>query len=187
MSRLIEARTAEDIVAAVLAAVWENSGGDGDPPELTPEELGEWIPECPETARPEAGRRLRTLWPDLIPEADLEWRRLGGELWVVATGFPAFDFGGEVSAVAVAELADGHRKWADMEARPPHPLAPLVKAWIERPRQSAVWTGDRGSLADFDRPRHLPDATDYDPPEPQLALPGFEAGDTLRHWLLSWY
>lgn len=168
---LDSARTAPEILAAVAAAILHNRGdGGGGIDAPSPEALAVWLPECPEDAAREAGERLAALYPDPSGEVEAlastvaglgfeagevrarVWRwRDGGAVTAAFEGSPAGEGRGLGAwapvgprrGLAFRSVAAVHAAWAaaDPDSRPKHPLAPIVRAWIERP--PAVATGKR--------------------------------------------
>ena len=161
---LSTAKTAAEILEAVSRFAWYEAHQNKDcPPDFTPTAatLAAWLPEFPEAAHLEAGERLAALY-GLSDGGGCRWR-LGrivmGRTWRYnartgepqevpnATGIPR----GEQSLTLTAWERPGksgpgwgsmgtfqevHKVWLDQPAehRPKHPLAPLVTAWQERPR-----------------------------------------------------
>ena len=160
LAALRRARTAGEIVSALQAGA--NLGRPGDPPELTPEELGEWLADAPGAAVPgdrplfsapsapgwRGGKELAALYDWAAPEAS-GWRggrELGGE-WADRYGGMAAllhsglatrslsGFSGEIKSVEDVHgtwLAWRDERW-ESGKKPVHPLTPIVRAWIERP------------------------------------------------------
>ena len=93
-------------------------------------------------------------------------------------------------------LEEVHHRWLALpdDRQPQHPLAPLVRAWQERPREAAPYNPKRrASLPSFQKvatDNVLPGFPGADTPaQPdQLALPGFEPAITVcPSWLLWLY
>ena len=149
--RLEAARTGADVLAALAAGI----DAEADAP--TPEALADWWPVCPDPARAEADARLRSL--ALAGSADPE-RPVGFDgdpeairfegcraWWPVQVAYVGRS--GRATAVSWRLVRIGpldlSRLWlevrnADPEGCPPHPLAPIVRAWIERPPQTRAET-----------------------------------------------
>ena len=153
MSAFTEALRAAKTDADVLAAVAWGIDPDAEPP--TPEALAAWWPECPDAARREAVAQLQELARTCEPDApgDVIERlrffayegvmiRDGG---VTAEGPHLFGgwptdttgkvIGGGGGWIANPRLIESlSRRWIEADPRPRHPLAPIVRAWIDRPR-----------------------------------------------------
>ena len=218
---LSTAKTAAEILEAVSRFAWYEAHQNKDcPPDFTPTAatLAAWLPEVPEAAHLEAGERLAALY-GLSDGGGCRWR-LGrivmGRTWRYnartgepqevpnATGIPR----GEQSLTLTAWERPGksgpgwgsmgtfqevHKVWLDQPAehRPKHPLAPLVKAWQERPVQTTPYSvKQKASLARLhkigDESRRLLN-TSYDPDPPAQPFLFPEMTATVRgcpSWLL---
>lgn len=69
---LAAAQAEPEILKALAAGVWVSLERDGQPPVLTPEALGEWLPTCPEGAASKAAEHLQRLYP--VPDG--YWERM---------------------------------------------------------------------------------------------------------------
>ena len=157
--------TGDALISDMARKLWSKEHPDQPCPAdhiPTPVDLAAWLPECPEAAHLEAGERLAALY-GLSDGGGCRWR-LGrivmGRTWRYnartgepqevpnATGIPR----GEQSLTLTAWERPGksgpgwgsmgtfqevHKVWKDQPAehRPKHPLAPLVAAWLERPKR----------------------------------------------------
>ena len=157
---VLAALEAAESDADVLAALAGGIGPDADAP--SPEALAAWWPECPEAARSEAVERLQALARIAVPEAPGECvdglgfmvypgvvvrRDLGPDevtiegphlfaQWPTDTTGKVIGGGGRWigNPRLIEALA---RRWIEareLDGCPGHPLAPIVRAWIERPR-----------------------------------------------------
>lgn len=222
MSDLLKARTEPEIYAAVAAGAWARDGRKGDPETPTREGLAEWWPTAPDTNAADRLQGLARIAqpdapPDLIaalsigvltmdgkPLTDQDGRPLFVAGWPVVHNIEAGEPGSRLTpCVTWLQAAAGiellHRHWVEaMETHPDecprHPLAPIVKAWLNRPTPAKVYNvTERASLPDFGRdgahlidPDWIPDA--FEAKDPQPFLPGFEPdGGPLPHWLLHWF
>ena len=117
--------------ADVLAAVVRGIDPDAEAP--TPEALAEWWPQLPESERLDSGNRLRKVSGASV-RADVEGFDAGAAfaLWDALWDRTApADLDGVALAITRGWLAV---KEAAPERCPGHPLAPIVRAWLERPR-----------------------------------------------------
>ena len=147
LAALEAAGSAGDVLAALAGGVNPDKGAP------SPEALAPWWPECPDKARFEAVERLQALARIAVPDAPPAlidgcrfWELEGGgtdhDLYVAWPmvawdGRKLLDSGDRMDwirgALGIEALS---RRWieADPDTRPGHPLAPIVRAWIERPR-----------------------------------------------------
>ena len=150
-AELFEALAAAESDGDVIAALWTAVDGDGAPP--SPEDLAAWWPECPDAARAEAGTRLRALYE---PEGGGDWPP--DTMDTPAPRFEADPWGGGILPTIPRKVTETHggkpysflaraaypvrvlaRHWlalqkTDPDGCPAFPLAPIVRAWIDRPR-----------------------------------------------------
>ena len=180
-ARALEALAAAESGADVLATVAGWFDPDATAP--TPEALAEWWPECPDEAREEYHDRAANLlarWniPDILAAALVRepWKPLVlSKLWLQSRN---------------SERAG---RFPDDPPLPGHPLAPIVRAWIEwrknKPTPGAPYVvTKRASLPRFEADgAHLPDYTPSGLVAPdQPFLPGFEPmANGFPHWLLE--
>ena len=193
-AELIEGLEAAATGADVLARLWEAIEGTG--PHPTPDELAsDWWSELPDRTQLEASERFRKLSGGVVsanlPEPS-EPPGYGGALFTwwewLWSGQPGKWASPDVAAHVLTQA------WlaiwsADPEGCPAHPLAPIVRAWKERPRPAAPYPiTRRASVPSFERDgAHLPDYTPVGlEASPQLSLPGFEpVAEGIPHWLLE--
>lgn len=130
--------TPADIISAIVDAIWE---GAGEPPALDLDTLSAWLDLCPDDAAEAAaaaalevlgGRWLEPRWSRVESSPA---RDVCGPMALMATGTR-----GGRAIVGIRHLAELHRRWADSArgTRPRHPLAPLVRAWLDSPRAAEV-------------------------------------------------
>jgi len=133
-----------------LAALARGLDADADPP--TPQALAAYLAECPGPAKDTATDRLRTLARVAVPEAPgdlvagltfavIEGRGPYGGPHLLAL-WPTAPRGRHARLIGPDWIetpwtpAMLSRRWLDargLDGCPPHPLAPIVRAWIERP------------------------------------------------------
>ena len=205
MSAFREALTAAGSDADILAAVAHGVDPDAEAP--TPEALAEWWPECPEAARIEAADRLRELARTCEPEAPGDViERLCFFVYegvvvrdgVTAEGPHLFGYwptdtagkvlGGGGRWIPNPRMIDNlSRRWLEAEPRPRHPFAPIVRAWIGRPRdvtpdrdRRGIIPGILSTMAHIDGRERLPalDAGTIGGGNAQGFLPGLEPEKT---------
>ena len=128
--------TAETTIAGIARSLWgKDHPGKPCPSDQipSPADLTAWLMEWPEAAAVEAGKRLDALLPLRNPRLSWRWEgRTDGRMvarMVASEGADRI----EGPAIPVGVI---HQLWlaAPKSDRPKHPLAPLVKAWQERPR-----------------------------------------------------
>ena len=119
----------------------------------SPAALAAWWPECPDAARTEAADSLAALYPPdgdgAEPAPPARWGRV-----VVALGTdgkpsrfrwtalapvllfpdPPDETPGLWELFPMGGLLPVSLRWIEADPRPRHPLAPIVRAWIDRPR-----------------------------------------------------
>ncbi len=144
MSAFRAALEAAGTNADVIAATWRAVDGEGAP--LTPEELAEWHPECPEAARIEAAEQLRALARIVAPDAGeslirvCDFWQYDKRLLATMPGEIARDGSRFITMVGAVALA---RAWLvtqdrDPDGCPAFPLAPIVRAWMVDPGNAKV-------------------------------------------------
>ena len=149
------ARGEADILDALARRVEFIDGGDGEPEIPTVEALAGWLPMTPETARKEAGERLKQLpWPRMIidghlvkdgdlartawwlPETTADGRQslmcVAVFDWQPSDDDARFEYWDHCEHPVVLKVERVHELWRN--ADPQHPLAPLVRAWWKRPQ-----------------------------------------------------
>ena len=198
--------------------------GIGDPP--TPQALAAWWPECPDPVKAEAVERLRTLARVAEPDAPGELvDALGFKVFALPVIFRtegAEDvtmdgphlFGQWPSDTTGRVIGGGgrwirnprnpanlSRRWIEarqLDGCPGHPLAPIVRAWIERPEDETAVSRPDPILARIEvreRPERVAGKLAFgvaarDAPEDPGQLPLIDAPDMLRVPLLElcdWY
>ena len=195
---LFNARTVAEILAALAPIEYRRGHPGADcPADAIPAEstLCEWLPNCPEAAAVEAGGRLddtvREFWPGDDVHRWAVYRPRPGSVVLFDPGTGRLMDAAPALVVVDSEtpgfltLAGIHRLWLMLpeadRPRPRHPLAPIVAAWQEWPREVEPYRiVRRASLARLDRmteaeTARLPGFPNPDAPKPsgQLDLPGF--------------
>ena len=135
-----EARTTEEILAAVARIEWANANQGADcPPDQIPTEadLLSWLPECPEPEREEALAQARetahALTTDLVGDFGKNALALRG-LIVLTFHWRDWLREGKLPENPGEAVACLHSAWRGLPTpRPKHPLPPLVRAWQRRP------------------------------------------------------
>ena len=139
MSDLLKARTAPDILAALARALIEPCPAEAIP---TPAALAEWLYDCPAAALADALSRLDAMTAGEPGKWGWTVQR---PLGPILRSIPVSDAGIEAPEIIavhidsyIATVPALHARWGDLpeDERPAHPLAPLVRAWQERPRKA---------------------------------------------------
>lgn len=134
------AATAPAILDALARACWHNAHDGADcPDDAIPSEsdLCEWLPGCPSAAQDEATAAALATGEglDALMRAPQELRDTGAWLWT-STNKRLAIVGIARSTLIVWEVEYLQAVWlAKPEPRPRHPLAPIVAAWLDRPRE----------------------------------------------------
>lgn len=139
---LREARTTDEILPALSRVEYRRRNPDRDcPDDAIPSEsdLCEWLPGCPPAAQDEATAAALATGEGLaaLMQALQELRDTGTSLWSWTSSNKRLAFVGFArSALIVWEAEYLQAVWlAKPEPRPRHPLAPIVAAWLDRPRE----------------------------------------------------
>ena len=140
---LTAAATAPAILDALARACWHNAHDGADcPDDAIPSEsaLCEWLPDCPPAARASSCAAALATGEGLpaLMQAPQELRDTGTSLWSWTSSNKRLAFVGFARSALIVwwEAEYLHAVWLDKpEPRPRHPLAPIVAAWLDRPRE----------------------------------------------------
>lgn len=151
------ARTEASILEALARRLWEVDGSVREPEVPTAKDLTEWVMEAPAEARIQATWRLLSL--------------------------PDHPFGRPPAGLTPLEAL--HERWGQANPQPRHPIAPILRAWWEKPRSvtrngrdDAMLTGAllQGSRQDSRVGKMFAPAMHVASRDPQIELlPGFGA------------
>ncbi len=132
---LLEANDAPGILRAIAVLAWCKAGRKGDPDVPTEPDLVTWLATCPARARAEADLQLSVLYG-----AGARWQAIRDEPTLRAIQRRPADQAGaraeadDCSCVSGPDLPAVHTRWRHAWDQPPHPAAPLIVAWQNRPR-----------------------------------------------------
>jgi len=149
--QLLAAGEAKDVLRLLARGAWHKRHGLAKPfpedqnPGIEP--LTRWLEDCPKAAWLEAGERSQSLykgvpyWPYLLHPARAALQGRDDLFFTGGTpgAWKIVPLGGTRESVIRSDIDSVHKTWIqqDEQSRGKHPLAPLVEAWQERPREVA--------------------------------------------------
>ena len=139
---LLAAVAADEVLAALTRIEYRRVHPGRDCPDdaAIPSEsaLCEWLPDCPPAAQDEARAAALATGEglDALMRAPQELRDTGAWLWTSSNERLAFVGIARSALIVWWEAEYLQAVWlAKPEPRPRHPLAPIVAAWLDRPRE----------------------------------------------------